>query len=878
MPTGEVSSLNTDTDNPDEDTLFDYFAAWVPVVPIANAGTGKENIRFTELQHLLVTGRLPDGENLAGATRDVGSGTRNAYCNTLGVDTSWCRGDNIGDRINSSSQSNLGEGTQPSNCGGSSIVENATQNWRLAIGYTGLAGGSRAAADALGGRYEILNVCKDVPISGRCGTGSGAECVSSADCAGAEECRAGACMAAGSSRSQCFEAGDCTAPEVCLASAPPCDCDTVGFTRPSVDAVLDNCDPCNSYTVAGAGSFSTVGNRNANRDPLDPAFEAGPRIDNQAVADYLNNIFDSIGSFEGSVQPGECQFSRVCSVGGGNCDLDADCPGFGTGETCGPQPCDTDGDCTDAGTSTCVGGTEDGDDCTATDTDCVLGGGACVPELCRLKLNMPGQILATEFFLPAGLDCLHILNDPLKLIPIDSNADLQEFMRSNSVIDVPPFGSINPAGLVPKRNALSPPEQFSDGSMTGSYAYWDGAGANPSDYFTVISGVNLSARNRIQGDFNGDGARTAGDAAELVTAYYTPRAWQRTAVANGAGPNGGMARDNAIPEVIGDFDGDGDLTKEDLRYFADGLAMVETVVAGGSSRRLDRKAGAVALDARIQQLGRPFPWADGNDRLLSPPANVGEEPSFPTPADVDDAIAPFLQTGAAYKLGDFRGDVAGSDDGPTAGANPRGWDGRVDSSDIDYVCGNLGSWADLDAAAFLDLSADINGDTALTYDDVLELVEEILVTSLGDVDLDGVVDDDDEAIMTATINAGALGCNGDQRCGWADGDVNCDGVVDATDLGTLNDSDGDGVPDDVDNCVDTPNTDQANFDNDAFGDVCDGDIDGDGVDNGDDVCDFSPVGATVEADGSVVGDLDGDCDVDLADHAIQQSRFTGPNP
>jgi hypothetical protein len=50
------------------------------------------------------------------------------------------------------------------------------------------------------------------------------------------------------------------------------------------------------------------------------------------------------------------------------------------------------------------------------------------------------------------------------------------------------------------------------------------------------------------------------------------------------------------------------------------------------------------------------------------------------------------------------------------------------------------------------------------------------------------------------------------------------------------DSDGDGVNDDVDNCVNTPNAGQENFDGDAFGDACDSDVDGDQVANGDDLC------------------------------------------
>ena len=49
-----------------------------------------------------------------------------------------------------------------------------------------------------------------------------------------------------------------------------------------------------------------------------------------------------------------------------------------------------------------------------------------------------------------------------------------------------------------------------------------------------------------------------------------------------SGDDGAMTADNAIPEIIGDLNGDGNLTKEDLRYFADGLAI--------NAGMLDRKA------------------------------------------------------------------------------------------------------------------------------------------------------------------------------------------------------------------------------------------------------------------------------------------------
>jgi hypothetical protein len=698
--------LNFNEANADADTLFNLVAAWVPVVPIASRGAALENVKFTEMQYHFATGRFPNGLNLIAVTRDTGSGTHNAWMNSINIDPSWGRGDNIGDRVDLGNTSLLGPLYQPSNKGGSGLVEDAVQNNRIAFGYTGLAGGSRAARDASRGFYEVLNVCKDVDQFG----------------------------------------------------APLCDCDVTGYVRPNIDTTLDNCDACTGYQIAGSGSFVVRGNIDANRDPGDLKYNAvDPPVDNQAVADYLNNIFDSIDAFSGNAFGGECGNSFVCSSNGLDCQDDADCaPGNGTCTVI--RPC-------------------------SVNEDCDLG------DFCGQIVNSPGQGLAVSFFLPAGIDCLHELDQPLVYFPtVPLNQDLQDYMRANNGLgwdgDTPAYGSANIAGLVPRRLVQGGGAVYTDG-QADRYIYWTGAA-----YTTIAGGSRLSARNRVGGDFNEDFALNINDAAELVNACYTPRAWQQTAAAIGGGATGGdMSADNAIPEVLGDFDGDGHFTKEDLRYFADGLAMV-----GG---QLDRKQGAIAIDNQVNALAQSYPWADTNALLNVAPGVQFGEPTFIPPASIANYLG---NTGNAYKPGDFRGDVAGATLAThgrraTAGARPMGWDGKIDAADIDYVCANIRDWSNIDQAVFMDLSCDMNGDLAVNIGDVTELVEGILITTIGDANLNGTAADD-LAIVDATIAFGAAGCNGTQSCGWADGDFNCDGIVDSADRGVLavaGDCDGSGV-------------------------------------------------------------------------------------
>lgn len=623
---GETVCLNGNVEQPDENTIFDTPIAWVPISFIANRRTGLMDVNVTDLQHLYVSGRWPTGENLVGATRDAGSGTRNGAMNSIGVDPSWGRGDNLGAKARESDLTNLGPEHRASNCGGSSIMENGVTNRGLAVGYTGLAGSSRAARDLFQGKYEILNVAFD---------------------------------------------------------------DRGGDTpvRPTIGAVVYNDDVNSGWQVGGPETFASLGDINET-DPEAPAY-----VDNQAAADYLRNIVTSVQEF-------------------------------------------------------------------------VEEPGAPENEL------MPGQLLALDYFLLAGVSALPQRRDPSSFVTNeDLNTELQDYIATNNdlgwgAIDTPAFGSANEAGLVPKRNA-SPdwPDEgaavgtypadgmYADGSTTGEYANFDGV-------FNVSANAYLNERNQLMGDFNNDGARNWLDAYDydnpsagnLVQAYDDPRAF---VAAEGlqSGDPGDLGQDYVIPEIIGDFNGDGNFGRyaddpdyfddRDLRYFADGLAI--DPVTG----ILNRHEGFKRVDDAYIDL------TDGVDNNFFGTA---------------------LATGATYEAGDSVADIAGADTMPYPGAEPNGHDYVVDAYDIDYVRANFGNFRILDMAVDMDLSADMNGDLIVNQYDVDVVVRDVLDTEYGDVNLDGTVDQADTDIINAN-----LGMSG----GWAMGDMNGDGMITEVDLGWM---------------------------------------------------------------------------------------------
>jgi YVTN family beta-propeller protein len=134
----------------------------------------------------------------------------------------------------------------------------------------------------------------------------------------------------------------------------------------------------------------------------------------------------------------------------------------------------------------------------------------------------------------------------------------------------------------------------------------------------------------------------------------------------------------------------------------------------------------------------------------------------------------------------------------------------------------------------------------------------IAVVPFVDTDGDGVIDDLDNCPDIA---------NSDQA------DADGDGIGDVCEP----DTDGDGVIDDLDNCPDIANPDQADADNDGVGDACDPDIDGDGVLNDADNCPLVPNADQADFDNDGQGDAcDADVDGDGVNDAEDQCLGTAP--
>ncbi len=359
----------------------------------------------------------------------------------------------------------------------------------------------------------------------------------------------------------------------------------------------------------------------------------------------------------------------------------------------------------------------------------------------------PGEFLATNFILQSAVANLApVGNSLIRSSNSGFNVNAYNFtVANNTIFTNARYTSFNTAivGLAPTRETGT---TYSDGVVNGvNYINQGGA--------SVSYASALAARNKIAFDFNGDGVRSLADAPDMIAAYR-----QRNAGPTWTAPDGiyGAGTGNAaVIEILGDGNGDGSFTSADIRYWADGLA----TTAGGN---LDRKQGFIAVDNASLAAG-------------------GSLNFFGT----------VLANGsAAYTAGASRADVAGPSGRVAPGWAPVGADGRVDGKDIDYVYAQMravgittpwtsalsADWSNLTQAEKFDLTADINGDLRVSKLDVQEILS-ILGKSIGDVNLDGVVNAADRAIITANL--------GQSNLGWAGGDINGDGIVSAADLALI---------------------------------------------------------------------------------------------
>ncbi|MEO1009519.1 MAG: lamin tail domain-containing protein [Planctomycetota bacterium] len=141
------------------DVIFDTPIAFVPIAPVVNYGVGLSEIDMSDLRYGNATGRRSNGENLVFVVRDSGSGTRNGFQNSIGLDPSWGRGENIGVKNNRAEFNILGPDFVPGNKGGSGSLEQTVINTRLAIGHTGA---ERLSRWLFSGQANMLAVRNDL--------------------------------------------------------------------------------------------------------------------------------------------------------------------------------------------------------------------------------------------------------------------------------------------------------------------------------------------------------------------------------------------------------------------------------------------------------------------------------------------------------------------------------------------------------------------------------------------------------------------------------------------------------------------------------------------------------------------------------------------
>jgi hypothetical protein len=360
---------------------------------------------------------------------------------------------------------------------------------------------------------------------------------------------------------------------------------------------------------------------------------------------------------------------------------------------------------------------------------------------------MPGEIAALQFVLTSAIANIHDEIDPTARVANSNfNSLLRTSTRATNALAESIFFSFNTtsSGIVPSRIVAA--STYSDQGLVPSGANYISQGGA-----AVAYGTSLTSRNKIAGDFDGNGSRGLGDIEHMIRAFN-----QRAG--GGAWTAPGVNGSDAVIEILGDFDNNGSFNKLDVRYFADGLLLVGGVLRRDTAfTEVDNQAAALC------------PTCIGTNFFNTTLATAG--------------------AGATYTAGASRADIKGAA-GIARGWAPVGADGVINDKDIDYIYAQFKSnsritgdadWSDINEAAFFDLSADMDGNLTVNQADVDYVVQTALQTSYGDLNFDRKVNGADFVIWAANYNTGSA----TTPAGWAKGDVSGDGKVFDEDFHTL---------------------------------------------------------------------------------------------
>ncbi|MEM9753803.1 MAG: hypothetical protein AAF916_10520 [Planctomycetota bacterium] len=690
-PLDGQTTLNLNTAAPNAQTLFDNGIVWTPIAGIANygaqvdsdqAGTEADGgIRKTTYQHGLVSGRTELGENLVFATRDSGSGTRNGFTNSMGVDPSWGSGENVGRKTSGDLNTSafLGPNFTPGNKGGSSRMEETVRNHRLAVGYTGLAdvGSSRAGDDSVSGNYQLLAIANDTE-----GDWDG--------------------------ESYVFPV---------LNKVGPNDDRTNTFNN-----VLFNGDTNTGFQVGANQTFVTEGNPFEGDIYINTTLQQLSWVDEDGEGtDWILHPETRLQDDDGTINTDIRMASPYASAWMRNLLVsleDAENESSSDGQPGDvlanfyaltpaveklPNNGDTDRFITNPNFS------QDLND-----------------SLAANPANLPVDSIVDEYG-------PHSANSN-RYGKYSRRVDLAAAPSGNASTDARRVSNAQRAALDGSIYDSDPAVgsvslQYTDGSTGGSYIANDGT--------SLAEGANMTAgdlyadRNAVAGDFDGNGVRNSADVVAMINAYENSAPKAAADFANTAG-NTISTRDNlagsdpyASLELIGDFTGDGNFSLEDVAYGLDGLFNW-----GRNGNIVDRKANYTEADNASTSgniLGAGFDPSNtlstydaGDSR--GDIAGSGFEAAGWAPNGADGIID---LTDVDYIYEQFVGlDLDGTD--------------GVEWANLDEVAGKV-----LVDGERVDFSADMTGDGVINLADMQEIVVEILDTVYGDVDFSGSIEQAD---------------------------------------------------------------------------------------------------------------------------------------